>query len=104
MSVFQQPHLVLQGGDELAGELAVRKHGAAVHNTRAQALVGGEAVLLDQGSGLVAQGRSGHAQEVQGNGLHGQLHRPLVGVADVVVVGDLHAQSSSVRWRRGTLR
>ena len=83
------PYLGLQGSDELAGVLAVSEHGPAVHDTCAQALVAGEAVLFDQRGGLVAERGSGHAQEVQGDGPDGQLHRPLVGVADVVVVGHL---------------
>ena len=56
--------LGLKGSNQLAGEVPVSKHRAAVDHARAQALVRGEAVLLDEGSGLVAQGRSGHAQEV----------------------------------------
>ena len=90
-------HLVLEGGNQLSGELAVREHRPAVHDASAQALVRGEAVLLDEEGCLVAQGGPGHAQEVQGDGLNRQLHRPLVGVADVVVVGDLRMQTSSVK-------
>lgn len=103
-----QAHLLLEGGNQLARELAIGEDRAAIHDTRAQALVGGESVLLDEGSGLVAQGGSGHAQEVQGDGLDWQLHRPLIGIADVVVVGDLRMQSRSVTacragWRLKTL-
>ncbi len=56
--------LGLEGSNQLAGEVAVSEYGTAVDHARAQALVGGEAVLLDEGSGLIAQGGPGHAQEI----------------------------------------
>ena len=103
MHALVSAHLVLEGSDQLAGELPVQEYGASVHDARAQALVGGEAVLLDEERCLVAQGGPGHAQEVQGDGLDGQLHRPLVGVANVIVVGDLcmHTRFVKQHWEPG---
>lgn len=77
-----------QRGHKRGRSTAVGPHGAAVDDAGAQALAGGEAVLLDEGRGRVFVGRPGDTQEVERHGGHGQLHRPRVRVADVVVVGD----------------
>jgi hypothetical protein len=90
-------HLGEQRGDQVGGHVAVGEHRAAVHDARAQALVRGEAVLLDERGGLVAQRAARHAQEVEGDGRDRQLDRPGVGLADVVVVRHLARHPRAIR-------
>ena len=74
--------------DKRRRRAAVGPHRPPVDDARAQALARGEAVGLDEGRGRVLVGRPGDAEEVERDRGDRQLHRPRVGVPDVVVVGD----------------
>lgn len=62
-------HLGLEGCHKGGGGLPISPHRAPIHHTSTQALVLGEAVLLNQVSCLGGNLRAWHSQEVQRDGL-----------------------------------